>query len=169
MSNPSGRPRKINHDLIIALAKEGLTPTQIAKQVGCSQPCASNVMRANGLGIGGVGGSNCNARRDAKKVLDYVLTNGGTLKDAMFYLELDVCAQTVRNLANELNIDFTLYRHYKQQRGIWVVYKPYEGKGKAGKPLPVPVRCTSCGYEKSIHYLTFSGTRPTACPSCGAS
>ena len=168
MSNQNGRPRKINHDAVVELAKQGLTPTQIAKQVGCSQPCASSIMRANGFGLGMTGGSNRKARADAQKVIDHIISSGGTLKEALLELDVDVCAQTVRNLANEQGLDLTLYRHFKLQRGVWVVPRPYQTKGKASKPLPVPVQCIHCGFEKEVHYLTFTGTRPTACPKCGA-
>lgn len=162
------RPAKIDKDKIVELHKQGLRQVDIARELGCSQCYITHVLDSRKVKrLGKKGGANPKARENAQKVLDSIVENGGTLREALMRMNLNVCDATVRVLAKEQGIDIQSYRYFKQRRSNWEVHKAGYRKENTHHNI-IPVRCSECGHETELHYLQFSSAHPMTCPSCGA-
>ena len=163
-----GKPKTIDTDQIFKLRKEGLTSSAIGKKLGCSQGYVSKVLTSAGLKTGHVGGANPSARANAQKIIDHIMKNGGSIREAMQKLELAVGACTVRTLAKDQGIDLMLYRHMSLTKGHWIVNRPYEKRATSGTSTPVPCKCQECGHETTISFQQLSNRNPPVCENCGA-
>ena len=163
------RPARIDKEKIVELHKQGKRQVEIAMTVGCSQGYVTRVLKDRTLELPGKsGGANPKARANAQRVLDYITTQGGTLRNALLQLNLNVCDATVRALAKEQKIDIAEYRYYQQRRSNWTVHKPGFRKREGSKHNCIPVRCSECGHEDELHYLQFQSSHPKVCENCGA-
>ena len=165
--NKGGRPRLFNVDQIVKLHNEGLNNCEVARKVGCSPGYVSNVLTKRGIRTGKGLGANPHSQPNAQLVLDHIIANGGTLRNALIALDLKVCDVTVRELAKKQGIEIAQYRYFKQQKRNWLVHKPgFRKNDKAHNQMPV--RCTQCGFETELSYQAFRNSNPCKCPSCSA-
>ena len=166
---PRGRrPTKIHLDEVLALMNKGSNQSQVARELGCTPAYIGHLLRKAGHKTSGLLGANTHARANAQKVLDFITTEGGTLRNALLQLNLNVCDATVRALAKERQIDIAEYRYFGQRRRNWTVDKPGFRKREGSKHNYIPVRCCECGHEDELHYLQFQSAHPKVCPNCGA-
>ena len=163
-----GASTKFDTSKIAELRQQGLTHQKIADEIGCTQGYVSRLLSQQGLGVGKGGGANAAARDNAKAVIESIKQNGGSIRQAIEKLELDVATCTVRTVAKELGIDLMLYRHIGMTKGHWVVALPYPGHSTSGVMSKVPVTCKECGHETEISWYQLGGRRPPVCTSCGA-
>ncbi len=163
-----GRPIVINADEVLKLHEQGLSTVEIATELGCSQGWASTLLNRAGIKTG-KRGANPKAISNAQQVIDYIIENGGSLRDVLERLKLNVCAETVRRLAKKKGIPIHNYRYFKMTKGIWVVHKP-EFKGHYPRPgdYLLPVQCTHCGFESELLKRDMEKQKPIACPQCGS-
>ncbi len=161
------RPIKIQIEDVLKLADQHMKTIDIAKEVGCSQGYVSKVLNDNERGRRKT--PNFFASDNAAVVIDYICTNGGTLKQALEHLQLKVCAETVRRLARKLGIDIYSYRYFSKRNGVWVVNKAGY-KTHCPKPADylLPVACTHCGYETELLHRNMFKEKPKPCPQCGS-
>jgi len=163
-----GRPVVIKPEEVLKLHKQGLSTIEISSELGCSQGWACTLLNRAGIKPG-KRGANPQAISNAEQVINYITTNGGSLRDVLEHLKLDVCAETVRRLAKKRDIPIHKYRYFKMCSGVWVVHKP-EFKGHYPKPgdYLLPVSCTHCGYETELLKRDMDKKQPVPCPQCGS-
>lgn len=152
----------------MALMDKGSNQSQVARELGCTPTYVGHLLRKAGHKTSGQLGANTHAREYAQKVLDFITTQGGTLRNALLQLNLDVCDATVRALAKEQQIDIAEYRYLGQRRSNWTVHQPGFRKHEGGNHNYIPVQCNECGHEDELHYLQFQSAHPKMCESCGA-
>ncbi len=169
MPNKVGRPVIHNKEEMITLLEKGLSQNAIAKQLGCTQSHVSKVLKERGLTEPGRMGKNPYGRENAQKVIDHITVNGGTIRNAILLLDLNVCDATVRRLAKEQDIDLYSYRHVGTKRRNWAVVKPGFSRASHSEPYIIPVQCTNCGHEMTMKHHQLVKARPGVCPCCGAS
>lgn len=161
-----GRPRKFPKEKILQLYIDGKNQSQIANEIGCSQGYVRRLLSDNNLIDRRRKGQNPDGIKNAQKIIDHIMTNGGSIRAAILLLDLDVCSTTVRKLAAELGIDIYSYRYIATKRRNWLVHKPgYEITATSTRILPV--QCTHCGYETTFPYWRFQKAHPMVCPKCG--
>ena len=162
------RPVKIHLNDVLALMDKGANQSEVARQLGCTPAYIGHLLRKSGVETSGSQGQNIHARANAQKVLDHIVNNGGTLREALLSLDLQVCDATVRDLAKEHGIKIADYRYFMQRRRNWFVYKPGFRKGDSIFNV-LPVECTECGHQMELDFMAFTKAKPCACPNCGAS
>ena len=162
------RPTRIDPNRIIELAEDGNSQNAIARQLKCTQPYVSKILKSVGMTGGKQVGSNPNAIASADEVIEYILTNGGTLKEAMEKLNLPVHPETVRRRAAKLEINIFSYRYMHMSSGIWQVTKPgFKAHTPAYGTYLIPVTCTNCGHETEITHQQLVRYTPIDCIECG--
>ncbi len=164
----NGRPVEIQPEKVLHLHKQGLSHSAIARELNCTQGYISTLLTKAGIRTGQKG-PNIHAIDNAELVIDYITTNGGSLREVLEHLQLDVCAETVRRVAKKKGIPIHHYRYFKMTKGIWVVHKP-EFKGHHPKPgdYLLPVQCTHCGFETELLKRDMDKRNPVACSQCGS-
>ncbi len=163
------RPISIDREEVMRLTAEGVSQNEISKKLGCSQGYVSRLSRDLGLTEPGRMGRNPSGRGNAQKVIDHITVNGGSLRNAILLLDLNVCDATVRKLAKEQGIDLYTYRHVGTKRRNWAVVKPGFSRASHSEPYIIPVQCTNCGHEMTMKHHQLVKARPGVCPCCGAS
>ena len=121
MAERGRRPIKIHLSEVLALMDKGANQSEVARQLGCTPAYVGHLLRKSGIETSGSLGQNIHARANAQKVLDHIVNNGGTLRQAMLDLDLNVCDATVRDLAKETGINIPEYRYFRQKRRNWFV------------------------------------------------
>jgi len=163
-----GRPVVIKPEEVLKLHNEGLSTVEISRELGCSQGWASTLLNRSGIKTG-KRGQNPQAISNAERVIDFITTNGGSLREVLEHLKLNVCAETVRRLAKKRGIPIHNYRYFQMTSGVWVVHKA-EFKGHHPKPgdYLLPVKCTHCGFETELLKRDMDKEKPVPCPQCGS-
>lgn len=162
------RPAVIQQEDVLELHYQGLTALKIANRLGCSQPYISRMLTKCDVPPDPRPRRNKHAPENAQKIIEHITTKGGTLKQALAELNLDVCAATVRKVALEQGIDLYSYRHYRKEAGIWIVkqagYRKIEGK----QEYLIPATCRACGQITEVLWRKLYREKPPTCPCCGA-
>ncbi len=162
------RPIKFDKGEMIKLHSEGATQSEISRKLGCTPAYVRKVLIDAGLTPTGRKGANPRARRNAQQVIDYIVQHGGSLRDALVTLDLDVCAVTVRTLAKDQGIDIFSYRYLGLKKQHWSVHKPGFYRNGKSRYYVVPVECSHCGHQSEMHLYEFDKAKLPTCPSCGA-
>jgi len=164
-----GRPVVIKSEDVLKLHHEGLLTVEISRELGCSQGWVSTLLNRAGIKTG-KRGRNPQAISNAERVIDFITTNGGSLREVLEHLKLNVCAETVRRLAKKRGIPIHNYRYFRMTSGVWVVHKA-EFKGHFPKPgdYLLPIKCTHCGFETELLKRELEKQNPVSCPECGRS
>ena len=164
----NGRPIVIQPEIVLHLHKQGLSHSDIARELNCTQGYISTLLTKAGIRTGQKG-PNIHAIDNAELVIDYITTNGGSLREVLEYLQLDVCAETVRRVAKKKDIPIHKYRYFQKTNGVWIVHKPdFKGHYPKKGDYLLPVCCTHCGYETELLKRQMYVEHPVACPQCGS-
>lgn len=164
----NGRPIEIQPEKVLHLHKQGLSHSDIARELNCTQGYISTLLTKAGIKSGRKG-PNIHAIDNAEIVIDYITTNGGSLRDVLEHLQLDVCAETIRRVAKKKGIPIHKYRYYQKTNGVWIVHKPdFKGHYPKKSDYLLPVSCTHCGYETELLHRKMFKEKPARCPQCGS-
>lgn len=163
-----GRPVVIKPEEVLKLHHEGLMTVEISRELGCSQGWVSTILNRSGIKTG-KRGQNPQAISNAEQVIDFITTNGGSLREVLQHLKLNVCAETVRRLAKKRGIPIHKYRYFRMSKGVWVVHKPgFKGHYPKSGDYLLPVACTHCGFEDELLKRDMHKAKPIPCPQCGS-
>lgn len=161
----SGRPRDYNHDEIIALRKKGLTYQKIGEIVGTNSQYIWLVCKRHSLNP--VDNQiTKEKRKQARQCVEYILENGGYPKTAIAELDAFINTDTVRRMADEMNVNLQDYYHFKRENRNWIVNTPGFHRDSRGRIL-LTATCKHCGNKQSVSSSSLSQVGGPICNKCG--
>lgn len=142
------------------LQKQGLTLKQIAAQFGMDAVTLRRVIFKLGLEVLNVFDE---ALDEALQVRHYLMTRGGTIKNAVSELGFPFKRlTTICRALREMKFDSTLYRHVGKRQGNWLVLAAEPGQSRYHHRC----LCTRCNTIHLVQKDNFASGASTQCSEC---
>lgn len=145
--------------------KAGLTQKTIASKLKLSQPYICQLVRKYRLNEKANTSYRKRMDRACNRVIDYVITHGGSVQSAIKALKVNVHSQTVWKRAKEQSVDLTAYRYASQRFGSWEIL-PGRPASIYKADFLVNALCHGCGTKHCVSLVNLKSGASTQCSSC---
>ena len=157
--------KNIDADLVLELYEAGYATTYIGKVVGCTPANIRNHLLNKGIVVRPHSHSLSYRLSDSMEVIRSILSEGGTLKEALKRLGINIDPNTVRRAACTRGIDLQAYLYLNKQNKNWLVSTPGHWKREDGKKYVIAT-CKTCGMFSEVPVLKLDSVNQPICGSC---
>ena len=139
-----------------------------ASEFGVSQPCIHKLFKELGLTATSKSGPRVDYAKkhdEYRQILAYISAHGGYVPDAIRSLELNTCAQDVRDFARSVGFDLSHFQFAFQEYGQWLTL-PGPWVRKPPCNYEVPAVCRQCGEQYMLSLQNARVGKTTRCIKC---
>ena len=153
------RPKEVNREDVLYLRDQGLTYKEICKMMAISVPTVYKIVHGKH--------ARCNYTNEkAQMVINYIIKNGGSCKEVIRLLGIDICKDTVSRIARKQGISLRDYWYYLKENKNWICKTPGRNPNK-GIEVRVQGCCKHCGNIQDISGRSLEYLGGPKCCLCG--
>ncbi len=155
-------------DRIDEILSSDKTQAEWAKELGTSQPLIHRAFKELGIHAmkNQVGIHKSNKVLNARKVIEYILANGGDVPNACRELNIKTPPQYIRDFAAQIGFDLNNYRWAWQEYGNWLTLPGPVVRAKIKSNITAPAICQKCSNIKPLALNNARSGRTQGCQAC---
>lgn len=153
------RINEINRKDVIYLREEGLTYSEICELVDVKASSIYSIITKKPA-------KRNYTNEKAQMIIDYIVKHGGSPKEVIKLLGIDIGKDTVSRVARKQGIKLRDYWYYLKENKNWICETPGRNPNK-GLEIRVQGRCKHCGHIQDISGRSLEYQGGPKCDFCG--